>query len=48
MGRRNKTVKAVKISKKGSEPIKPCIAGIDEAGRGPWAGPLFAACVVLP
>jgi len=25
-----------------------CIAGIDEVGRGPWAGPLVAAAVVLP
>jgi ribonuclease HII len=24
-----------------------CVAGIDEAGRGPWAGPVFAAAVVL-
>ncbi len=24
------------------------IAGIDEVGRGPWAGPLVAAAVVLP
>ena len=23
------------------------IAGIDEAGRGPWAGPVFAAAVIL-
>lgn len=25
-----------------------CICGIDEAGRGPLAGPVFAAAVVLP
>ena len=25
-----------------------CIAGLDEAGRGAWAGPLMAAAVVLP
>lgn len=24
-----------------------CIAGIDEVGRGPWAGPLVAAAVIL-
>ncbi|MFO0723758.1 MAG: ribonuclease HII [Myxococcota bacterium] len=23
------------------------VAGLDEVGAGPWAGPLFAACVVL-
>lgn len=26
----------------------PCVAGIDEAGRGPLAGPVVAACVILP
>lgn len=24
------------------------IAGIDEVGRGPLAGPVYAACVILP
>jgi ribonuclease HII len=24
------------------------VAGLDEAGRGPWAGPVYAASVVLP
>jgi ribonuclease HII len=24
------------------------IAGVDEAGRGSWAGPLVAAAVILP
>ncbi len=25
-----------------------CVCGVDEAGRGPWAGPVVAAAVVLP
>ncbi len=24
------------------------VAGVDEAGRGPWAGPVVAAAVILP
>ncbi|VEU74690.1 Ribonuclease HII [Mycoplasmopsis citelli] len=27
---------------------KKVIAGCDEAGRGSWAGPLVAACVIMP
>ncbi len=26
----------------------PTVAGLDEAGRGPWAGPVWAGAVVLP
>jgi ribonuclease HII len=25
-----------------------CIAGIDEVGKGAWAGPIVAACVIFP
>lgn len=25
-----------------------CVAGVDEAGRGPWAGPVVVAAVILP
>src|SRR5690349_4278305 len=27
--------------------IKGVVAGVDEAGRGPWAGPLVVAAVIL-
>jgi len=27
---------------------KTCVAGVDEAGRGAWAGPVTAAAVILP
>lgn len=30
-----------------SLPANARIAGVDEAGRGPWAGPVFAAAVIL-
>ncbi|MGH8671307.1 MAG: ribonuclease HII, partial [Burkholderiales bacterium] len=30
-----------------SEPFKHLICGVDEAGRGPLAGPVFAAAVIL-
>ncbi len=29
-------------------PKKQLIAGVDEAGRGPWAGPVVAAACILP
>ncbi|MCR5685577.1 MAG: ribonuclease HII [Lachnospiraceae bacterium] len=30
------------------EPFYAHIGGIDEVGRGPFAGPVYAACVILP
>lgn len=32
---------------KAHEPLTGRIAGVDEAGRGPWAGPVVAAAVIL-
>lgn len=34
--------------KRGDAPSLSCIVGIDEAGRGPLAGPVSAAAVILP
>jgi ribonuclease HII len=31
----------------GDSRVRPVICGVDEAGRGPLAGPVFAACVIL-
>ncbi len=36
------------FEKKGIEKGFSCIAGIDEAGRGPLAGPVVSASVILP
>ncbi len=33
---------------RGAWPARPLIVGVDEAGRGPWAGPVVAAAVVFP
>ncbi len=47
-------MRSVKSSSKQFDLVDACdlqnlgfIAGVDEAGRGPWAGPVFAAAVVL-
>jgi ribonuclease HII len=34
-------------TKKSGKPEKPLIAGVDEAGRGPLAGPVISAVVIL-
>ena len=41
-------IKLSEYEKKGYENGYKYIAGIDEAGRGPLAGPVVAAAVILP
>lgn len=36
------------FDKKHLETAAGAVAGVDEAGRGPWAGPVVAAAVILP
>jgi ribonuclease HII len=51
--------KTRKAPQKATQPAGPCmkletacgqgpVCGVDEAGRGPWAGPVSAAAVILP
>lgn len=35
------------VAKSQHDVAAPLIAGVDEAGRGPWAGPVVAAAVIL-
>ena len=35
------------IEKKKNNLNYKLIAGVDEAGRGPWAGPVYSAAVIL-
>ena len=35
------------LSPESSNSLYNLIGGVDEAGRGPLAGPVFAACVIL-
>jgi ribonuclease HII len=36
------------IAQTGTLFAKPLVCGIDEVGRGPWAGPVVAAAVIIP
>lgn len=44
----NRLIELKKIDKEFFEKGVKYIAGIDEAGRGPLAGPVVVACVILP
>lgn len=45
---RERLFKMTEIERSCREKGFKCIAGVDEAGRGPLAGPVFAAAVILP
>ena len=45
---RERLIELSKFEKEAYEKGYKCIAGIDEAGRGPLAGPVVAAAVILP
>ena len=45
---RERLFKMTEIERSCREKGFKCIAGVDEAGRGPLAGPVFAATVILP
>ncbi len=45
---RERLFKMTEIERSYREKGFKCIAGVDEAGRGPLAGPVFAAAVILP
>ena len=45
---RERLFKMTEIERRCREKGFKCIAGVDEAGRGPLAGPVFAAAVILP
>ncbi len=45
--RRTRAAGQLALALPGSEPLPETLAGVDEAGRGPLAGPVFAAAVIL-
>lgn len=45
---RERLIKLKQIDRKLYEAGNQCICGIDEAGRGPLAGPVVVASVILP
>ena len=45
---RNKFEEMMVYERKTHQQGRSCVAGIDEAGRGPLAGPVVAGAVVLP
>ena len=44
---RHREVAALARQMRGASELQTIVCGVDEAGRGPWAGPVFAAAVIL-